>query len=57
MTSTTHGDSSEPPVEQAARALLEFAREEPSLVRRRELSVTPSPPAPTAPPGAAGHAD
>jgi hypothetical protein len=45
MTSTTDGDPSEPPVEQAARALLEFARQEPSLVGRRgrPLSATPRP--------------
>ncbi len=34
MTPTTHGDPFEPPVEQVARTLLEFARQEPSLVGR-----------------------
>ena len=34
MTPTTHGDPFEPPVEQVARALLDFARQEPSLVGR-----------------------
>jgi hypothetical protein len=43
MTSTD-GDPSEPPVEQAARALLDFAREEPSLVGRRGPTFSVLPP-------------
>jgi hypothetical protein len=43
MTSTTDGDPSEPPVAQAARALLESAQEEPSLVGRRGPPCPPHP--------------
>jgi hypothetical protein len=35
MTTTTESGPSKPPVEPAARSLLEFAREDPSLVARR----------------------
>jgi hypothetical protein len=43
MTRKTHDDPFDPSIEQVARALLEFARQEPALVGR--CLSTPRPPA------------